>query len=108
GIVRGPARADLGSGWKRAADAVLILVALTIVAGGFVAGTRAGLTYNTFPLMDGRLIPEGYAQLRPFILNWFENTAAVQFDHRLLAVATAIVILLVWAASWRAVLGRSA
>ena len=94
--------------WRRAADAVLIFVALTILAGGFVAGTRAGLTYNTFPLMDGRLIPEGYAQLRPFVLNWFENIAAVQFDHRLLAVATAIVILLVWVAGWRAVLPRPA
>ncbi len=75
---------------------------MTILAGGFVAGTRAGLTYNTFPLMDGRLVPEGYAQLRPFVLNWFENIAAVQFDHRLLAVATAIVVLLVWGAGWRA------
>jgi cytochrome c oxidase assembly protein subunit 15 len=97
---------DTPPAWRRAADAVLIFVSLTIVAGGFVAGTRAGLTYNTFPLMDGRLIPEGYAQLRPFISNWFENIAAVQFDHRLLAVATAIVISLVWAAGWRSVLPR--
>jgi heme a synthase len=108
GIVRGAASADLGQSWRWAADAVLALIAFTIVAGGFVAGTRAGLTYNTFPLMDGRLVPEGYARLRPFILNWFENISSVQFDHRLLAVATAIVILLVWVASWRAVLPRSA
>jgi cytochrome c oxidase assembly protein subunit 15 len=58
--------------------------------------------------MNGRLIPEGYAQLHPFILNWFENIAAVQFDHRLLAVVTAIVIVLVWVTGWRAVLPRSA
>jgi heme a synthase len=107
-IARGPARAAPGRGWRRAGETVLVLVALTIVAGGFVAGTRAGLTYNTFPLMDGRLVPQGYAQLRPFVLNWFENVAAVQFDHRLLAAATAIVILLVWVASWRAVLPQSA
>ena len=91
-------------GWRMAGDAILFLVAVTISAGGFVAGTRAGLVYNTFPLMDGRVVPEGYAQLRPFILNWFENIAAVQFDHRLLAVATAVVIALVWVAGWRAVL----
>ena len=36
-------------------------VALTMLAGGFVAGTHAGLDYNTFPLMDGRLVPRGYA-----------------------------------------------
>jgi heme a synthase len=102
GIVRGPARVALKTGWRRAADAVLSLLALAIAAGGFVAGTRAGLTYNTFPLMDGKLVPDGYAQLHPFFLNWFENVAAVQFDHRLLAVTTALVILLVWAAGWRA------
>jgi cytochrome c oxidase assembly protein subunit 15 len=99
---------DPSPGWRRAAEAVLFFVILTILAGGFVAGTRAGFTYNSFPLMDGRLVPEGYAQLRPFALNWFENIAAVQFDHRLLAVATAVVILLVWAAGWRAVLPRPA
>jgi heme a synthase len=108
GIVREPARADPGRGWRWAADLVLVLVALTILAGGFVAGTRAGLTYNTFPLMDGRLVPEGYAQLRPFILNWSENIAAVQFDHRLLAVATSVVILVVWAAGWLSLLPRPA
>jgi cytochrome c oxidase assembly protein subunit 15 len=96
----------LEAGWRRAGDAVLILVAVTIIAGGFVAGTRAGLAYNTFPLMDGRLVPKGYAQLHPFVLNWFENVAAVQFDHRLLAVTTALAVLLVWGAAWSAALPR--
>jgi cytochrome c oxidase assembly protein subunit 15 len=108
GIVRGPAREAPESGWRRAADAVLSLVALAIAAGGFVAGTRAGLTYNTFPLMDGKLVPDGYAQLHPFFLNWFENVAAVQFDHRLLAATAAIVVMLLWAAGWWAVLLRPA
>src|SRR5438045_1652378 len=100
GLVRGSPGAS--GGWRRAAEAVLVLVALTILAGGFVAGTRAGLTYNTFPLMDGRLLPAGYDQLRPFYLNWFENIAAVQFDHRVLAVATVSVVSLLWAAGRRA------
>jgi cytochrome c oxidase assembly protein subunit 15 len=58
--------------------------------------------------MDGRAVPEGYAQLHPFVLNWFENIGAVQFDHRLLAVATAVLILVVWAVGWRGVLPRPA
>ena len=74
---------------------------MTILAGGFVAGTRAGLTYNTFPLMDGKLVPVDYAQLHPFYLNWFENIAAVQFDHRVLAVAVAAGVLLMWVAGLR-------
>ena len=75
------------------------LVGLTILAGGFVAGTRAGLTYNTFPLMDGAVVPAGYAQLHPFIMNWFENIAAIQFNHRVLAIVTATAIVALWAAS---------
>ncbi len=104
GLARGSADSDIGAVWRRAAEAVILLVGLTIAAGGFVAGTRAGLTYNTFPLMDGRLIPAGYAQLHPFIHNWFENIAAIQFDHRLLAMTTAAAVLLLWAAGLRAAL----
>jgi len=84
------------AGWRLAADLVLAIVALTIVAGGFVAGLKAGLTYNTFPLMDSSFVPAGYAQLQPFVLNWFENIAAVQFNHRLLAETTAAAIALLW------------
>ena len=70
---------------------VCLLVVATIVAGGFVAGLHAGLDYNTFPLMDGRLVPEGYGALLPGWRNWTENVAAVQFDHRLLATVAATV-----------------
>jgi cytochrome c oxidase assembly protein subunit 15 len=96
-----PRPEDFARGWRRASEVLLALVALTILAGGFVAGTRAGLTYNTFPLMDGRLVPPGYDQLHPFYLNWFENIAAVQFDHRVLAVATFTAVLLLWTAGLR-------
>ncbi len=67
------------------------MVALTIVAGGFVAGLHAGLIFNTFPLMDGRLVPADYAELSPFPRNLIENIAAVQFDHRLLATLALLV-----------------
>jgi cytochrome c oxidase assembly protein subunit 15 len=66
--------------------------ALTMLAGGFVAGTHAGFDYNTFPLMDGHWLPQRYAALQPFMRNLTENIAAVQFDHRLLATLTALVI----------------
>ena len=65
-------------------------VALTMLAGGFAAGTHAGFDYNTFPLMDGRLVPRDYTRLEPFVRNLTENIAAVQFDHRLLATLTAL------------------
>jgi cytochrome c oxidase assembly protein subunit 15 len=71
--------------------ACVLLVALTMLAGGFVAGTHAGLIDNTFPLMQGSLVPPDYAQLEPVFRNLTENLPAVQFDHRLLATMTALV-----------------
>jgi cytochrome c oxidase assembly protein subunit 15 len=94
------------SHWRRAGEGLILLVGLTICAGGFTAGLHAGLLYNTFPLMDGDFVPRGYAQLQPFMRNWFENIAAVQFDHRVLAEATFAVVVLLWLAGRRTVLPR--
>jgi cytochrome c oxidase assembly protein subunit 15 len=108
GLWRGSAKAAPAPGWRRASEAIIALVVLTIAAGGFVAGLNAGLVYNTFPLMDGSLLPAGYSQLRPWFLNWFENVAAVQFDHRLLATTAVAAVLLLWLASLRNPLPRPA
>jgi cytochrome c oxidase assembly protein subunit 15 len=75
---------------RRQVVAAFWLAALTMLAGGFVAGLRAGFTYNTFPLMDGQLVPEGYLQLNPVWRNLTANIAAVQFNHRLLATLTGL------------------
>lgn len=76
---------------------LLALLALTIVFGAFVAGLRAGLIYNTFPLMGGQLIPDGLLTLQPALLNFFENPLTIQFTHRLLALTTlGLVLLLTW------------
>ena len=84
----------------------LAAVSLTILAGGFTAGLHAGLTYNTFPLMDGHLLPEGYASLHPWIRNLTENITAVQFDHRLLATITLCLVTAAAVIGWRAGLPR--
>jgi cytochrome c oxidase assembly protein subunit 15 len=72
------------------ATLLAVVVGLTMVAGGFTSGLHAGLAYNTFPLMDGELIPSGYAGLDPFWRNLAENVAAVQFNHRALAALAAL------------------
>ena len=76
--------------------AVTGLVFLMILSGGFVAGTKAGFVFNTFPLMNGRFVPEGILALQPVWLNFFENVATVQFDHRLLAYVLCGVIPVFW------------
>jgi heme a synthase len=96
----GPRIGEAGRGVKVLTWTTMALLALTIVAGGFVAGLHAGLTYNTFPLMDGQLMPDGYADLRPFARNLIANIPAVQFDHRLLATLTLLSATALAIATW--------
>ena len=77
---------------------LVTLVGLASASGALVAGLRAGRVFNTFPLMAGRIVPPGYAQLSPWWRNLFENHAAVQFDHRVLAVATFAAVVATWVA----------
>jgi cytochrome c oxidase assembly protein subunit 15 len=81
------------SAWRNGSLGLLILVLLTIVSGGFVAGLDAGVIYSTFPLMGGEWIPEGVSALSPWYLNLFENKVTVQFGHRLLAMTTGLLLL---------------
>ena len=80
---------------------ILGLVLAQIGLGALVAGSRAGLTYNTWPLMDGHFVPplEHLAKLEPGWKNFFENITTVQFDHRMVAYAlAALVVFHVWSA----------
>ena len=72
------------------------MVFVTALSGGFVAGLDAGLTYNTFPLMDGDFIPAGIFSTQPPWLAAFEDVTTVQFDHRILAETTFVLVMLFW------------
>lgn len=73
------------------------LLSVTALSGAFVAGMDAGHAYNTFPLMNGKLIPDEYwSELFQGWRNMFENTAAVQFHHRVLAISTLVGSLGLW------------
>lgn len=86
---------------RRHLQATTALLVLAMLAGGFVAGLRAGFTYNTFPLMDGRLVPEGYAALSPGWRNLTENIPSVQFHHRALATLATLAAIAAAVAAWR-------
>ena len=87
--------------WRGALWAATALVFLTILSGAFVAGNDAGLAYNTFPLMAERIVPPDIFLLEPLWRNFFETVPLVQLDHRLLAMLTVLVVLLIWAAALR-------
>ena len=80
-------------GQRRLAQGIIALILFQTVLGGFVAGLNAGLTYNTWPLMDGNVIPNGLGTLSPWYLNLFENVTTVQFNHRMMAYAVLIAVL---------------
>lgn len=80
---------------RRGAIPVAALVAVTAASGAFVAGLDAGHAYNTFPLMNGGWIPKEYFAISNW-RNMFENTAAVQLHHRVLALSTLAAVAGLW------------
>jgi len=74
-------------GFRFEAGLLLALVFLQVGLGALVAGTRAGLTYNSWPLMDGRFFPpaEALLSLKPLWANFLDNGLTVQFQHRMAA-----------------------
>jgi heme a synthase len=83
----------LGRGAAPMSGILVGLVLAQITLGAFVAGTNAGLSHNTWPLMDGRIAPSGLLSMSPAWLNAFENVATIQFNHRMLAYTIAALAL---------------
>lgn len=69
------------------------LLGVTITYGGFVAGLKAGLIYNTFPFMEGHFLPGEWLDYSPLWRNFVENAATVQWIHRWLAIITYLFVL---------------
>jgi cytochrome c oxidase assembly protein subunit 15 len=76
--------------------AFMALVFVQIIMGAFMAGTHAGLTNNTWPLIDGRVVPPGLFVLKPWSRNLFENVTTIQFVHRTLAYLMLAAALVLW------------
>lgn len=75
-------------GIKRYMSLLFFMVCLTVVYGGFTAGMKAGLIYNTFPDMNGQMLPDDLWAMAPWYLNPVQNPTTVQFFHRILALST--------------------
>jgi heme a synthase len=74
--------------------AIVALVLLQIYLGALMAGLDAGLSYNTWPLIDGAFVPSADRLwfITPAWRNLFENVLTVQFDHRMLAYAIWVIV----------------
>ena len=93
-----PSDSQRSHAWYGKSVLLTALITLTVVSGGFVAGLKAGKIYNTFPMMGNYWLPPDVMALDPWWRNLFDNMATVQFDHRLLAITTLLLIALFW---WR-------
>ncbi|XP_067909261.1 cytochrome c oxidase assembly protein COX15 homolog [Heterodontus francisci] len=82
------------------------LVFVTALSGAFVAGLDAGLVYNSFPKMGERWVPDDLLAFSPALRNFFENPTTVQFDHRILGVASMTAVTILYALSRRVPMPR--
>ncbi len=92
-LTKKPQSAGRFSGY---AITLFFLVTLQIIYGAFVAGLHAGKMYNTYPLMNGNLIPEGLFYLDPDWINFFDNPVMIQFIHRMLAAIIVLFTFFIW------------
>jgi cytochrome c oxidase assembly protein subunit 15 len=101
---------DLAPRIRLSALALVVLLLAQIYLGALVAGLRAGLIYNTWPLIDGAFVPAA-ARLffeQPWWRNFFENALTVQFNHRMVAYVIVVLAILHAADVVRAVSAGSA
>ena len=77
---------------------LLGLVFLQIIVGALVAGIDAGRGYTDWPLMNGEFLPSESFDYQPFLINFTENPALVQFNHRVIGYLTVFYTIFVW---WR-------
>ncbi|MEO5693975.1 MAG: COX15/CtaA family protein [Usitatibacter sp.] len=89
-------RSPVSDGMRGRAGGMVALVFLMVLAGALVAGIKAGYAYNTWPLMNGHFIPPEILQLEPWYENLIYNMATVQFMHRILAIAIALMAIGLW------------
>jgi cytochrome c oxidase assembly protein subunit 15 len=85
--------APAARGVQRFAGIMVLMVLAQIYLGALVAGLNAGLSYNTWPLMDGAVVPHGLLVLEPAWRNFFESPKTVQFIHRCGAYAVFLAAL---------------
>lgn len=105
----GPGRPNFDTRWRLPAALLAALVFFQIMLGALVAGNHAGLIYNDWPFMNGRLFPKDYIGMDGVFRALLHSQAAVQFNHRIGAYVLVICAgAVAWFATRRNSLPRSA
>ena len=105
---RAPSPCPAARSLARGADLLSVAVLLMALSGALVAGNHAGLAFNTWPLMLGRIAPPGLYPLTPWYEGALFDVMTVQFNHRMLALALTVAVGAFAVATRRAALGARA
>jgi len=81
---------------KKLTVAFLVVLAVQIIYGAFVAGLKAGYVYTTWPKMGDQWIAEGVTAMQPWYVNFIEGLAGVQFLHRYIAYVLVVLAAIIW------------
>jgi len=93
-FIRGERRSYVATKrYRKLTSLVVLTVFIMMLSGGFVAGTKAGFIMNTFPMMNGQWLPDGWLGMTPVWRNFFENAITIQLVHRCLAVLVVFAVL---------------
>jgi cytochrome c oxidase assembly protein subunit 15 len=78
----------------------LSVLGVQMLFGAYVAGLDAGYAFNTWPMMGSEWFPADTPMLEPFLRNYVDNPIVVQFIHRWVAFAVAVMVLLLAFEAW--------
>ena len=94
-FLRGEQRVHVASrAYLKSTLLVVFVVFIMMLSGGFVAGTKAGFIMNTFPMMNGQWLPDGWLAMTPAWRNLFENAITVQLVHRCIAIVVVVAVII--------------
>ena len=99
GLLRPATAADVPPRVRALSTTLVGVVFVMVLSGALVAGIRAGFAYNTWPLMNGKVVPDEILMIEPWWNNFVYNMATVQFDHRGIAYLIAVVAVVTWASA---------
>ncbi|OBX24507.1 cytochrome c oxidase assembly protein subunit 15 [Gelidibacter algens] len=92
-----PDRKPIDKNFRNLIGVGYVILIIQIIYGGFVAGLKAGLLHNHWPMMnEGKFIHESAYAMEPFYLNLIENPSGLQFVHRTFAYVVVIFIGIIW------------
>lgn len=93
---------------RKLSQLITFLIFVQVFSGALVTGLDAGFVYNTFPYMEGKIIPRDLFVIQPWYMNFLDNVKTVQFSHRAISFIISLYIIMFWLKARRTAIYKSA